>query len=97
MCAECGSMTPQSEYRTYRCGACGHIADRDANAAVNVRNRAFGSGPFQSQVVIEKRVIGRAASRWARPMRGSFSDQRSQAPRSRVTGTLWSRLMTVPR
>ena len=24
------------------CGACGMVADRDTNAAVNVRNRAFG-------------------------------------------------------
>ena len=43
-CSECGSVTPQSEYRTYACGVCGMVADRDHNAAVNVRNRAFGPG-----------------------------------------------------
>ena len=41
-CSECGDRSPQSEYRTYACGVCGVIADRDTNAALNVRNRAFG-------------------------------------------------------
>ena len=41
-CSECGRQTPQSEYRTYRCGICGAVFDRDFNAAVNVRERAFG-------------------------------------------------------
>ena len=42
ICSACGNMTPQSEYRTYYCGVCGMIADRDTNAAQNVRDRAFG-------------------------------------------------------
>ena len=41
-CSECGQMTPQSEYRTYACGVCGYVGDRDTNAAVNVKQRAFG-------------------------------------------------------
>ena len=35
-------MTPQSEYRTYRCKMCGLEADRDTNAARNILERAFG-------------------------------------------------------
>ena len=41
-CSACGNRTPQSEYRTYACGVCGLVADRDTNAAMNVRDRAFG-------------------------------------------------------
>ena len=41
-CSACGNPTPQSEYRTYACGVCGLVADRDTNAAVNVMKRAFG-------------------------------------------------------
>ena len=41
-CSACGNRTPQSEYRTYACGVCGLVADRDTNAAVNVMKRAFG-------------------------------------------------------
>ena len=40
-CSACGNRTPQSEYRTYACGVCGMIADRDTNAALNVLERAF--------------------------------------------------------
>ena len=55
------------------------------------------SGPFQSQEEMGSRMIGCAARRWARPMRGSFADQRLQAPRSSVTATLRNKLMTSPR
>ena len=41
-CSQCGQQTPQSEYRSYACGICGHVVDRDTNAAVNVRDHAFG-------------------------------------------------------
>ena len=41
-CWSCGEQTPQSEYRTYRCGVCGTTFDRDTNAAINVMQRAFG-------------------------------------------------------
>ena len=41
-CWSCGHQTPQSEYRTYRCGVCGTTFDRDTNAAINVMQRAFG-------------------------------------------------------
>ncbi len=43
VCHACGNRTPQSEYRTYRCGVCGVVEDRDTNAAINVLLRAFGS------------------------------------------------------
>ena len=41
-CSTCGDRSPQSEYRTYTCGVCGMVADRDTNAALNVCERAFG-------------------------------------------------------
>ena len=41
-CWSCGHQTPQSEYRTYRCGVCGTTFDRDTNAAINVMRRGFG-------------------------------------------------------
>ena len=41
-CWSCGHQTPQSEYRTYRCGVCGSTFDRDTNAATNVMRWAFG-------------------------------------------------------
>ena len=41
-CSQCGQRTPQSEYRTYACGVCGYVDDRDTNAARNVLIRAFG-------------------------------------------------------
>ena len=43
ICNECGNITPQSEYRTYRCSVCGLEADRDTNAALNILERAFGN------------------------------------------------------
>ena len=42
ICSECGQQTPQSEYRTYACGVCRNVMDRDTNAARNVLERAFG-------------------------------------------------------
>ena len=42
-CSQCEQQTPQSEYRNYAYGVCGHVADRDTNAAKNVLMRAFGS------------------------------------------------------
>ena len=41
-CSVCGERTLQGEYRTYACGECGHVDDRDTNAAKNVCQRAFG-------------------------------------------------------
>ena len=41
-CSNCRQRTPQSEYRTYACGVCGYVDDRDTNAARNVHDRAFG-------------------------------------------------------
>lgn len=42
MCSACGRLpaVPLTlQDRTYRCTVCGHTADRDVNAALNVRNR----------------------------------------------------------
>ena len=44
LCHVCGGMTPQSEYRSYRCGICGAECDRDTNAARNILVRSIGSG-----------------------------------------------------
>ena len=41
-------------------------------------------------------AAGCAARRSARPVRGSFADYRSQAPRSSVIATLRNRLTIVP-
>jgi putative transposase len=37
-CSACGAVRPKLTLaeRTYRCGACGHVADRDVNAAANL-------------------------------------------------------------
>ena len=41
-CNQCGAISPQSEYRTYRCEICGQDYDRDTNAALNILQKAFG-------------------------------------------------------
>ena len=39
MCSACGNNQPMPlSARTYECGKCGFVADRDVNAAVNIRN-----------------------------------------------------------
>ena len=42
-CSRCGRTRdePLEEYRTFQCKRCGLEMDRDRNAAVNIRNRAF--------------------------------------------------------
>lgn len=41
-CSRCGSIQDMPlEVRTYQCHACGFQIDRDLNAALNIRNRAF--------------------------------------------------------
>ena len=44
ICSNCGDVTPQDEYRTHKCVSCGLVIDRDFNAAINIRNKAFGVG-----------------------------------------------------
>ena len=43
-CSNCGKLAdePPVEYRIFHCRFCGLIIDRDLNAALNIRNRAFG-------------------------------------------------------
>ncbi len=44
-CASCGHRQPMPlSLRVFHCGSCGMCADRDVNAAVNIRARAFGLG-----------------------------------------------------
>jgi putative transposase len=45
-CSRCGHMQSMPLYqRTYRCGNCGLVMDRDENSAVNIRERfAFPAG-----------------------------------------------------
>ena len=44
-CAACGHRQPMPlEARAFHCEACGWCADRDVNAAINIRARAFGPG-----------------------------------------------------
>ena len=40
MCSSCGSLQPMPLYkRTYCCGTCGMVMDRDENSARNILNR----------------------------------------------------------
>ena len=43
-CSNCGTVDSDLSLsdRTYHCSACGHIQDRDLNAAINLRNLAVG-------------------------------------------------------
>lgn len=45
MCSRCGSVkwSMGLEERSYECGSCGLMIDRDLNAAINIRNVAAGS------------------------------------------------------
>lgn len=49
-CSSCGNLRsmPLSS-RTYTCTSCGFIADRDYNASVNIRNKAFGKSQALAQ------------------------------------------------
>jgi len=46
-CAACGAKVPKAlSERVHRCPECGYTAHRDVNAALNIRQRAFGNnGP----------------------------------------------------
>jgi putative transposase len=45
-CSACGATTLKDlKERTHRCQACGFTAHRDVNAALNIRQRAFGHRP----------------------------------------------------
>ena len=42
ICSECGFVNGKAqEYRTFNCSECGHIADRDVNAALNILKRGW--------------------------------------------------------
>jgi putative transposase len=44
-CYRCGTRVPKNESeRTHRCPVCGYTENRDLNAALNIRKRAFGIG-----------------------------------------------------
>ena len=44
ICSMCGEVRRErlDKYRIFRCRSCGLTLDRDVNAAINIRNRAFG-------------------------------------------------------
>ena len=47
ICSACGFVNGKAqEYRTFNCSECGHVADRDVNAALNIskRGREFAVG-----------------------------------------------------
>lgn len=71
-CAGCGGVVPKSlKERIHRCPRCGFVAGRDVNAALNIRMRAFGTGPGSGP--------RRGASRGAR---GSTRSDATDDPRS---------------
>jgi putative transposase len=44
ICSACGFVNGKAqEYRTFNCSECGHIADRDVNAALNILKRGWES------------------------------------------------------
>lgn len=43
MCSNCGTIVKKSlSVRKHKCSHCGHVQDRDVNAAINIKNLAFG-------------------------------------------------------
>src|SRR5215472_11427889 len=52
-CSRCGHQQPMPLYkRTYRCGNCGLVMDRDDNSAVNIRERFLARlGPHTADAV----------------------------------------------
>ena len=61
VCHSCGNRTPQGEYRTYRCGVCGVVEDRDVNAAMNVLTRAFGPAGVGASPGVREPALADAA------------------------------------
>src|SRR5215469_18309664 len=51
-CSRCGAKQPMPLHkRTYHCGACGLVMDRDENSAVNIRERYLARlGPRATDV-----------------------------------------------
>jgi putative transposase len=51
-CSGCGAMQPMPLYkRTYRCGTCGLVMDRDENSALNILRRFLARlGPRAADV-----------------------------------------------
>ena len=67
-----------------------------STATANKPGTRESPGSFQSRVCGTNVAEGWAASRCARPVRGSRSDQSGQLPRSRVSPAPRSRLITRP-
>ena len=57
-CSNCRQQTPQSEYRTYACGVCGYVDDRDTNASRNVHDRAFGPTGAENSPALRREPHG---------------------------------------
>lgn len=46
MCSECGDVAPKAlSVRTHSCALCGYEADRDVNAAKNIKSRGVPDAP----------------------------------------------------
>jgi putative transposase len=58
-CSRCGQMHAMPLHkRTYRCGACGLVMDRDENSAVNIRERYLARlGPRVTDVALRADVF----------------------------------------
>ena len=51
-CSHCGHKQDMPLYqRTYRCGNCGLVMDRDENSAVNIRERFAFPAPVHTRVI----------------------------------------------
>lgn len=60
-CSECREVQPKPRvYRLFRCSGCGHVEDRDVNAARNIleRGRGFAAGGATVEVVDSCRAAG---------------------------------------
>jgi len=52
MCRKCGNIKKDLKLsdRTYVCDKCGHLEDRDINAAKNIKNFGIGNNPLYDNV-----------------------------------------------
>ena len=71
-CGDVGDALPLSE-RTFRCGGCGHEADRDTNAAACLGQYPGLSWPHVAAKQVETKNVCRegSAGAWVRPTRGT--------------------------
>ncbi len=62
-CSKCGNIQEMPLWkRTYECGNCGAVMDRDYNSAVNILNKFMGREPALAREPPTTRVIGQGGS-----------------------------------